>query len=84
MSTACPRCESRNVVPIIYGKPGCELVEESAAGRVALGGCVVFREAPTVSARSAATIGARMHPTRDCGTAPVQLRRHFYGLFTSP
>ncbi len=42
----CPRCHSDEVVPIVYGLPGPELAEESRAGRVALGGCVIFPEAP--------------------------------------
>ena len=42
----CPRCHSEEVLPIAYGMPGPELVEESAAGRVALGGCMVWPEAP--------------------------------------
>ncbi|HEV8045750.1 MAG TPA: hypothetical protein VGP38_11255 [Rubrobacter sp.] len=45
-SKTCPGCGSRGVLPIFYGMPGPELVEESAAGRVALGGCVIFPEAP--------------------------------------
>jgi hypothetical protein len=42
----CPRCHSDEVLPIAYGMPGPEMVEESAAGRVALGGCVTWPEAP--------------------------------------
>jgi hypothetical protein len=42
----CPRCHSDEVIPIVYGVPGPELVEESRAGRVALGGRVVWPEAP--------------------------------------
>jgi hypothetical protein len=42
----CPRCHSDEVVPIVYGMPGLELIEESRAGRVALAGYVVFPEAP--------------------------------------
>ncbi len=44
--TTCPRCHSDEVLPIVYGMPGPELVEESIAGRVALGGCMVWPEAP--------------------------------------
>lgn len=43
---ACPRCRSDKVVPVVYGMPSAELVEKSRAGRVALGGCVVFPDAP--------------------------------------
>ena len=45
-STTCPRCSSQDVLPIVYGMPGSELVEQSIAGRVALGGCVIFPESP--------------------------------------
>ena len=57
-STPCPRCGSRDVLPIVYGMPGPELIEEFAASRVALGRCVVFPEAPTGSATTAGTTGA--------------------------
>ena len=42
----CPRCRSDEVVPVVYGTPSAELVEESRAGRVALGGDVHWPEAP--------------------------------------
>jgi len=42
----CPRCHSEDVVRIVYGEPTEEMVEESMAGRVALGGCVVWPDAP--------------------------------------
>ena len=42
----CPRCHSEDVVPIVYGEPTEELAEKSMAGRVALGGCVVWPGAP--------------------------------------
>jgi hypothetical protein len=42
----CPRCHSDEVLPIVYGMPGPELTEESLAGRVALGGCMMWPEAP--------------------------------------
>ena len=44
--TRCPRCNSEEAVRVVYGMPSKEMVEESAAGRVALGGCVVFPDAP--------------------------------------
>jgi len=43
---ACPRCNSDEVIPIVYGMPSPQLVEESRAGRVALSGRVVWPEAP--------------------------------------
>ena len=42
----CPRCQSDEVLPIVYGLPTPETVEVSAAGRVALGGCMIWPEAP--------------------------------------
>ena len=42
----CPRCHSDEVLPIAYGMPSPEMVEESAVGRVALGGCLVGPESP--------------------------------------
>ncbi len=45
-TTTCPGCGSEDVLPIVYGMPGPSLTEESLAGRVALGGCVLFPDAP--------------------------------------
>jgi hypothetical protein len=45
-STTCPRCGSQDVLPITYGLPGPELIEESLAGRVTLGGCMIGPESP--------------------------------------
>jgi len=42
----CPRCHSDEVVPVAYGLPSPEQVEESMAGRVALGGRSAWPEAP--------------------------------------
>jgi hypothetical protein len=55
----CPRCQSDEVLPIRYGRPTTETVEESLAGRVALGGECFGLRLPTGSARYAATSGAR-------------------------
>ncbi len=37
----CPRCRSRDVLPIVYGLPGFELALEEQQGKVVLGGCCV-------------------------------------------
>ena len=37
----CPRCAKGKLVPIVYGLPGGELVEQFQRGEVMLGGCVV-------------------------------------------
>jgi hypothetical protein len=42
----CPRCSSDEVLRVVYGLPSEEMIEESIAGRVLLGGCVVWPEAP--------------------------------------
>ena len=42
----CPRCGSEDVLPIVYGYPGPELFEESLAGQVRLGGCMVGPDSP--------------------------------------
>ena len=42
----CPKCNSRNIVPIVYGYPGPELMEDSALRKVELGGCVLEEGAP--------------------------------------
>jgi hypothetical protein len=42
----CPECGSENVIPIVYGKPGEELIEKAERGEVKLGGCVVTDDSP--------------------------------------
>ena len=43
----CPRCgESVKPVPIVYGYPGPEMVEQAERGEIRLGGCVVGEESP--------------------------------------
>ena len=37
----CPTCRSGKLVPIVYGMPGRELIEQSNRGEIELGGCVV-------------------------------------------
>lgn len=38
----CPFCESEEIIPIIYGLPGVELLEAAERGDVELGGCEVY------------------------------------------
>ena len=45
-STTCPKCGSQDVLPILYGMPSREMTEESIAGKIALGGCVIFSDSP--------------------------------------
>jgi hypothetical protein len=42
----CPRCSSDEVIPIVYGIPAPDIIEEARAGRVALDGNVAWPEAP--------------------------------------
>ena len=42
--TRCLECGSSNALPILYGLPTEKAVEESAAGRISLGGCVKLLE----------------------------------------
>jgi hypothetical protein len=42
----CPRCGSEEVIRILYGTPGPDLLEDARTGRVALGGDVFWPEAP--------------------------------------
>jgi len=37
----CPTCAVGKLIPIIYGMPGRELMEQNERGEVELGGCVV-------------------------------------------
>jgi hypothetical protein len=46
MSSSCPQCGAAEVVPIIYGFPGPQLVEEAERGEVALGECRVSDDDP--------------------------------------
>ncbi|GAB2971220.1 hypothetical protein GCM10027212_07430 [Actinotalea caeni] len=38
----CPECGSGRVVPIVYGMPAPELVEQAGRGDVELGGCCLM------------------------------------------
>jgi hypothetical protein len=46
ITPACPKCGSRDVLPIVYELPGPDLTEESITGTVALGGGAMSAEAP--------------------------------------
>ena len=40
----CPTCKVGKLIPIVYGMPGRELMEQSGRGEIELGGCVVSSE----------------------------------------
>jgi hypothetical protein len=42
----CPRCSSDKGLTIAYGLESPDRIEESIAGRVSLGGCMVWPETP--------------------------------------
>ena len=42
----CPRCGSLDVVPILYGYPGPEMMATAEKGLIALGGCCVTNDDP--------------------------------------
>lgn len=42
----CPECGSADVVPIVYGLPSPELIEEAKRGEVSLGGCCLTGNDP--------------------------------------
>lgn len=37
----CPTCKVGKLIPIVYGMPQSELIEQSERGEVELGGCIV-------------------------------------------
>ena len=41
MGSNCPTCKAGKLIPIVYGLPGRELMEQSDRGEIELGGCVV-------------------------------------------
>jgi len=40
----CPTCKNGKLIPIVYGLPERELMEQSGRGEIELGGCVVSSE----------------------------------------
>ena len=42
MGCICPKCKSNNVIPIMYGYPAPEAMEEAEKGNLKLGGWEVF------------------------------------------
>ena len=36
----CPKCNSTNIVPILYGYPNAKGIEDVEAGKMVLGGCL--------------------------------------------
>ena len=42
----CPHCGSTEVIPILYGYPGDEMLEQLHRGEIALGGCCITDDQP--------------------------------------
>ena len=42
----CPKCDSRDIVPILYGMPGIEMRDQEILGEIYLGGCAIQIDAP--------------------------------------
>jgi len=42
----CPQCQSKKVIPILYGMPTMEAVEASEAGKLFIGGCCIDADSP--------------------------------------
>ena len=42
----CPNCKSNNVVPIAYGYPGPEMIDELKEGKIHIGGCMIEEDSP--------------------------------------
>jgi hypothetical protein len=40
--SACPRCGSKDAVPIVYGLPTEESIRKEAEGKYILGGCEII------------------------------------------
>lgn len=47
----CPRCGSKDVLPIEYGYPDIELAEDYHQSKIVLGGCCVTDNDPTRECR---------------------------------
>jgi Zn ribbon nucleic-acid-binding protein len=48
----CPACKAGKLIPIVYGLPGRELMEQSDRGEIELGGCVVSQIIDEIGIRS--------------------------------
>lgn len=51
----CPKCGSLEVVPIVYGLPSPEGMEEETKGKIFLGGCLVGDRDPQKHCKACGT-----------------------------
>jgi hypothetical protein len=46
IDSKCPRCNSKRIVPILYGEPTYEAITLAEKGELEIGGCVVSDDDP--------------------------------------
>jgi hypothetical protein len=51
----CPKCGSLDIVPILYGLPGPEMMDSAEKGRIELGGCCVTDNDPQKRCKACGT-----------------------------
>jgi len=51
MKIKCPKCDSKNIIPIQYGLPSFKMQCEKYEGKIKLGGCVVHKNNPDFHCR---------------------------------
>lgn len=48
MQLTCPKCFGTvEVIPILYGSPTFEMMQEAKKGGVFIGGCIITKDSPT-------------------------------------
>ena len=47
----CPKCKSKDIVPISYGYPTDETMDKADRGEVVIGGCCIGPSSPRQSCR---------------------------------
>ena len=51
-AAVCPQCQATASVPIEYGYPGPDMIQQAAAGLIQLGGCRWSTHSPTRQCRA--------------------------------
>lgn len=69
---ACPRCRAEIVpVPIVYGYPSMEMVDDAEAGKLRLGGCIVGPESPDYACPECDAVLPWVNPDPRTGIASI-------------
>lgn len=55
-----PRCCDKAMIPILYGMPGPEMLEEAERGEIKIGGCIIEGDAPTFRCTSCGRTTGRL------------------------